>query len=71
MIRPEDLDELLDRKEGAKVLRSSVATLDRLIAAGEIEVVRIGGRGRGRIFMTRRQLLDYLNRSRTRAKPAV
>lgn len=70
MIRPEDLDDLLDREEGAKLIRTSVATLDRLIKSGQIEVVRIGGHGRGRIFMTRRQLLDYLNRARTRAKPA-
>lgn len=69
MIRAEDLQGRMDRKEAAEFLGISTITLDRLIHTEQIEIFRIGGRGRGRIYMTQRALLDYVNRQRQPAKP--
>jgi len=68
MIRSEDLDDLLDKPAAAALLHRSVKTLNRLIAAQDIEVVRIGS-GRGQVYLTRRAVLDYLNRQRQPARP--
>jgi hypothetical protein len=60
----DDLATLRTRDETALDMHVSLATLKRIIAAGEIDVVRI----RGRVFVTRRAVLDYLNRSTVRAE---
>lgn len=71
MIRAEDLQGRMDRKQAAEYLGVSTVTLDRLIATEQVEIFRIGGRGRGRIYLTERALLDYVNRQRIpAAKPA-
>jgi len=58
-----DLEALLDRSASAETLHVSVSTLDRLVRKGEIEVIRVGGK----VLITRRALLDYLNRNSGRA----
>jgi excisionase family DNA binding protein len=60
-INDRDLDELLTPEEAAEVLHVSRATIYRMIAARQIEVVRVGT-GHGRARITRRMLLDGLNR---------
>jgi excisionase family DNA binding protein len=60
-INETDLDELLTLEEAAEVLRVSLRTMQRLVADRQIEVVRIGS-GRGYPRVTRRMLLDNLNR---------
>lgn len=56
-----DLDELLTKKEAADLLHVHIATIDRMIAAHKIDIVRIGS-GNGRVRITRRAILDHLNR---------
>jgi excisionase family DNA binding protein len=56
-----DLDDLLTRAEAAALLHVSVHTIDRMIAAGDVDVVRLGS-GRGTVRFTRRALLDHVNR---------
>lgn len=65
-INENDLDDLLNRHQSAALLHTSVSSLDRLIKAKRIEVIR-SGPGRGRILITRRALVDYLNRSSIKA----
>lgn len=66
-INERDLDELLTPTQAAALLHVSPATTYRLIATRQIESVRVG-LGRGRVFVTRRAALDYLNRRVTRAE---
>jgi excisionase family DNA binding protein len=65
-ITEHDLDDLLTVDEAADLLQLSRATIYRMIADRELDVVRIGS-GRGRARITRRALLDHLNRRVTRA----
>lgn len=65
-ITEHDLDDLLTVDEAADLLQLSRATIYRMIADRELDVVRIGS-GRGRVRITRRALLDHLNRRVTRA----
>jgi hypothetical protein len=67
-----DLQELMDRHAAATFLDMSVTSLDRLVAAGAIEVIRPSGRPRGRVKISKRACLDYLNRQRVpvKRKPA-
>jgi excisionase family DNA binding protein len=65
-ITEHDLDDLLTVEEAADVLQISRATVYRMISDRELDVVRIGS-GRGRPRITRRALLDHLNRRVTRA----
>jgi hypothetical protein len=60
----DDLSSIRTRDETALDMHVSLATLKRIISAGEIDVVRV----RGRVFITRRAVLDYLNRSTVRAE---
>lgn len=59
-------DRLLTKPEACLWLSVSRATLDRLIAAGDLDVVRVGT-GRGRVRITQRALDDYTYRRTTRA----
>lgn len=59
-----DLDDLLTIEQAAKFYRCSRATINRMIAGRELDVVRIGS-GRGRPRITKRSLLDHLNRNVT------
>jgi len=61
-----DLGDLLRREEAAEFLGVSRATVDRMIAAREIDVVRIGN-GRGQVRIPKRALLDHVNRNVTKA----
>lgn len=60
-IEEQDLEDLLNRHEAAGFLRVSVHTIDRMIANGDVDVVRIGS-GRGRVRFTRAALLESVNR---------
>jgi len=68
-ITEHDLDDLLTVDEAAELLQLSRATIYRMISDRELDVVRIGS-GRGRARITRRALLDHLNRRVTRAVPS-
>lgn len=57
---------LLTKPQAAAWLNVSRATLDRLIAAHHLDVVRVGT-GRGSVRITERALEDYLRRNTTRA----
>jgi excisionase family DNA binding protein len=61
-----DLDDLLTVDAAAAFLHVSASTINRMIANREVEVVRIGS-GRGRVRITKRALLDHVNRKVTRA----
>lgn len=65
-VSAEDLDGALTAREAADVLQISYRTLTRLVEAHQIEVIRIGN-GRGRIFVSRRSLTDYINRRNIKA----
>jgi excisionase family DNA binding protein len=65
-ITRDDLDGLLNRDEAAAYLHVGRSTMDRLISARAIDVVRKGS-GRGRPYFTERALLDYLNRQIVKA----
>jgi excisionase family DNA binding protein len=62
----DDLADLLTIEQAATILGRSRATVYRIIADRKIDIVRMGS-GRGRVFMTRRALLDYANRGVVRA----
>jgi excisionase family DNA binding protein len=57
---------LLTKPQAATWLAVSRATLDRLLAANEIDVVRVGT-GRGSVRITERALEDYTRRHTQRA----
>lgn len=57
---------LLTKPQACQWLAVSRATLDRLIAAHELDVVRVGT-GRGSVRITERALEDYTRRNTTRA----
>lgn len=59
-------DRLLTKPEAAAWLAVSRTTLDRLLAAHAIDVVRVGT-GRGSVRITQRALDDYTRRHTTRA----
>lgn len=63
-ITAEDLADALTVPEAALTLRLSERHMRRLIAEGAIQTVRPGGRGRSRIYITRRALTDYLNKNK-------
>lgn len=65
-ITEEDLDDLLTPAAVAEALHVTRSTIYRMIDAREFEVVRVGS-GRGRLRITRRALLDHLNRKTTKA----
>jgi excisionase family DNA binding protein len=65
-ITEQDLDQLLSVDEAAHVLNRSPKTVYRMIADRSIDVVYVGA-GRGRPHVTRRAILDYLNRRTVRA----
>ena len=63
-----DLDELLTPDQAADLLGISRATVYRMIRERQIEVVRVGT-GRGRARITRRALVDGLDRRVVKADP--
>lgn len=67
-VTAEDLRTALTKAELAVVLNISYRSVDRLIAEGRIEVVRVGT-GRGRARITQRALTEYLTRNTDRATP--
>lgn len=64
-ITEDDLDDLLTVDAAAERLGLSRSTVYRMIESRAIEVVRLGP-GRGRVRITRRAILDHLNRNLTR-----
>jgi excisionase family DNA binding protein len=58
--------EYLTKREVQAILHVSLATLNRLLADHEIDVVRVG-RGRGSVRITRAALRDYTERNTHRA----
>lgn len=62
-ITAEDLADALTVNEAATILHLSERHMRRLIAEGNIQIVRPGTK-RGRIYITKRALTDYLNRSK-------
>jgi len=62
-----DLDDLMSVDEAATFLHVHRSTINRMIARREVDVVRIGS-GRGRVRLTKRALLDHLNRNLTKAE---
>lgn len=66
-ITENDLADLLTPVDAARFLDVSRSTIYRMIENEEIDVVRVGS-GRGRLRITKRSLLDNLNRSVTPAK---
>lgn len=61
-----DLGNLLTVDATAEILGVSRSTVKRMIHRHELDVVRVGS-GRGMPRITRRSLLDNLNRRETRA----
>ena len=61
-----DAARLLTKPQACAYLAVSRATLDRLIASHDIDVVRVGT-GRGSVRITTRALEDYTRRNTTRA----
>ncbi len=64
-VTEKDLDELLTVDQAADLMHLHRATLYRMIQTRDLDVVRVG-RGQ-RIRITRRSILDYVNRNVTRA----
>lgn len=64
-VTSDDLFDSLTVEEAAQKLHRSRRTVERLIAAGELDVIHIGS-GRGRPVITRRAIEDYLNRHNQR-----
>jgi len=60
------MEKLLTKAEVCEALQISRATLDRIVAAGEIETLRIGGQVR----FSQQELLCYLGRCRESKTPA-
>jgi predicted DNA-binding transcriptional regulator AlpA len=54
--------ELITRPEASAALRVSIRTLDHIVAAGELPIVRIG-RGRGRVFFRRGDIDRFIDRN--------
>lgn len=67
-ITESDLGELLSVTQAAAFYGVSRSTLYRMIADRELDVVRVG-HGRGRLRITKRSLLDHMNRHVTKADP--
>jgi excisionase family DNA binding protein len=65
---PTDSDgaRLLTKQEACQWLSLSLTTLNRLIRAHDIDVVRVGT-GKGSVRITQRALEDYTRRNTTRA----
>jgi excisionase family DNA binding protein len=59
---PEDPDPLLTREQAAAALQVSQATFDRIVAAGDIDVVRPGN---GRLVRVARSAIRDYQRRRT------
>jgi excisionase family DNA binding protein len=64
--QPDPAARLLTKPQAATWLAVSRATLDRLIASRDIDVVRVGT-GRGSVRITERALEDYTRRNTQRA----
>lgn len=62
-----DLDELLTIDQAAAVMHLSRKTVYRMISRREIDVVRLGS-GRGVLRVTRRAILDNVNRRAVKAQ---
>ena len=60
------MDRLLTKTEVCELLQISRPTLDRIVAAGEIEVLRIGGQVR----FSQQELLCYLGHGGEAKTPA-
>jgi excisionase family DNA binding protein len=66
-ITPDDLNGAKTLQELAEMLGRSYRTVQRMVAAGEIDSIRVGsGRG-GRVLITQAALTDYLNRHHHKA----
>ncbi len=65
-ITEDDLGSLLSPQAAADFLGVTRSTIYRMISAGEIDVTHMGS-GRGRVKITKRAILDHLNRKTTRA----
>lgn len=63
---PNDARAVYTKPQVCKILSVHIATLNRLIAAGEIEVVEIRPGRRGAVRITQNALDDYLRRNATR-----
>jgi len=56
---------LLTRKPAAKMLQIGLRTLDRRVAAGEIQCYRLGDGHRAPVRISEEQIADYLERTAT------
>ena len=65
-ITEDDVDELLSKDQAADFLHVSRSTIDRMIRRKELDFTRVGS-GEGRIRISKRALLDNLNRRTVRA----
>lgn len=63
--------KMLTRKEAAAWLRVSLRTLDRLVAAGEVGIVRVGGDQRGRVLISTHELERWVREQTAESKEAV
>jgi excisionase family DNA binding protein len=69
-VSADDLDGAITLQQLATRLNRSYRTVQRMVAAGEIDSLRIGsGRG-GRVLITQRALNDYLNRHHRKRQTA-
>lgn len=68
-VTPEDLESSLTLQQAADTIHVTYRTMQRIVAANQIDVVRVGN-GRGRPRITRRALTDYLNRQQSRSGAA-
>lgn len=70
---PKQIDELLTREQGAKIINYAIRSIDKDIAAGNLAVVRIGRLIRIRpsaieAYIAARESRVNLRRSNSRAK---
>ncbi len=56
---PSEHKILYSRAEAARLLDLSIQVLDRLVAAGEIRIRRVGGPIRGRVLFCRSELQRF------------
>ena len=59
------MDKLLNKAQACEILTVSLATLDRIVADGDLPVLRI----RGQIRIQDQELLRYLGRCTERREP--
>ncbi len=58
----DEVDELLTRREAAKMLKIGLRTLDRRLASGELECIRLGVGPKAPVRIARRQIVAFLQR---------